>query len=469
MKELRALCVLAVAAGLRAEAAQTPNIVVILSDDYGYGSAVCYGANPRLIQTPAIDRLAQEGMRFTQAHTPNSVCTPTRYAVLTGRYCWRTKLNEGNVLNTSDPLLIETSRPTISAMLKSHGYQAAMIGKWHLGYGTKPKVDYTGELNPGPLELGFDYQFAVPQNQNDTTRVYVENHKVYGLRSTKLTPEKGKLGLDAPERDDPKVMGDLTDHAVDWIGQQTADKPFFLYFTPVAVHEVVSPSAETSGTSKAGPYGDYIHDLDISVRRILEKLDEMKVAENTLIIFTSDNGGVIGKSKSNASIIAMDAGLKINGDVLRGGKHDIWEGGFRVPFIVRWPGNVAAGSTSDQIVSLVDIFATLADVLHEPLPAPADGAPDSYTMLPVLLGTGVTERPDLILQSAKNDYAFLKGPWKLVLPAPDKKTASRPAAQLYNLEKDPGEQKDVARNNPEVVSDLSKLLKQQREQPYSRN
>ena len=314
MRTIGTVGILALAAGLRAEAAQTPNIVVILADDYGYGSAVCYGASPRLIQTPAIDRLAQEGMRFTQAHTPNSVCTPTRYAVLTGRYCWRntTQLTDGGTLNTMAPLLVETNRPSIPSMLKQHGYQAAIIGKWHLGYGTAKKVDYTGELNPGPLELGFDYQFAVPQNQNDITRVYVENHKVYGLRSTKLTPEKGKLGLDAPERDDPKVMGDLTDRAVDWLGQQTADKPFFLYFTPVAVHEIVSPSAETAGTSKAGPYGDYIYDLDISVKRIMEKLDEMKVAENTLIIFTSDNGGVVDvKSKSGSQKIAMDAGLKI--------------------------------------------------------------------------------------------------------------------------------------------------------------
>jgi arylsulfatase A len=181
-----------------------PNIVVILSDDYGYGSLGCYGADPALLRTPNLDRLAQEGRRFTDASTPSSVCTPTRYALLTGRYCWRTHLNHGGVLNTLDPLLIETSRPTVASMLKKHGYATGMVGKWHLGYGTAKRVDYTKELKPGPLELGFDYQFAVPQNHNDITRVFVENHKVFGLRSDTLTPAPGKLGLDAPNATTPR-------------------------------------------------------------------------------------------------------------------------------------------------------------------------------------------------------------------------------------------------------------------------
>ena len=208
---------------------RSPNIVVILADDFGYGSTGAYGADAKLIQTPHLDRLAREGRRFTNAYTPSSVCTPTRYALVTGRYCWRTPLNHGGVANTLDPLLIETTRPTIASLLKHHGYATGVVGKWHLGYGTEPRVDYTKELRPGPLELGFDYQFAVPQNHNDMTRVFVENHRVFGLRSEKLTPAPGKLGLDAPERDDPKTMGDLTDRAVTWIDQQAGrPAPFFL-------------------------------------------------------------------------------------------------------------------------------------------------------------------------------------------------------------------------------------------------
>ena len=324
---------------------ERPNIVIILADDLGYGSVGCYGADPRLVRTPGIDRLAREGIRFTDANTPASVCTPTRYALLTGRYCWRSRLNTGRVLNTFDPLLIETERPTIASMLKKLGYRTGFVGKWHLGYGAKRPVDYTKELKPGPLELGFDYQFAVPQNHNDVTRVFVENHRVFGLRSTKLTPTKGDIGLDAPHRVDTETMKVLTDKAIAWLDKQDAGTPFFLYFAPVAVHELVTPSAAMRGKSGAGPYGDFIQDLDLSVVRILKKLDEMKAADETLVIFTSDNGGVISpRSKSGTQALAMKAGLKING-IWRGGKHDIWEGGFRVPFVMRWPGRLPPAAT----------------------------------------------------------------------------------------------------------------------------
>jgi arylsulfatase A len=319
-----------------------PNIIIILADDLGYGSVGCYGANPDLIRTPNIDRLAREGMRFTNAYSTGSVCSPTRYAIVTGRYCWRSSLSSGAVVNTFDPLLIEPTRPTVASLLKSKGYATAMIGKWHLGYGSARRVDYTQELKPGPLELGFDYQFAVPQNHNDVTRAFVEDHKVFGLRSTKLTPSPGNIGLDAPQREDPKTEGVLADRAVTWLEKQTPGKPFFLHFAPVAVHEKITPSAESSGTSKAGAYGDFIHDLDRSVGRILDTLERLKLEENTLVFFTSDNGGVLGKPGS-AEQQAAAAGLNINGP-LRGGKHDVWEGGFRVPWIARWPGHIQAGA-----------------------------------------------------------------------------------------------------------------------------
>jgi arylsulfatase A-like enzyme len=458
-----------------------PNIVVILSDDYGYGSAGCYGADPSLVRTPNLDRLAREGRRFTDASTPSSVCTPTRYALLTGRYCWRTRLNHGGVANTMDALLIETSRPTIASLLKRHGYATAMVGKWHLGYGTDKRVDYTKELKPGPLELGFDYQFAVPQNHNDITRVFVENHKVFGLRSDKLTPSPGKLGLDAPERDDPKTMEQLTDRAVAWLEkQQGQGSPFFLYFAPVAVHELVTPSARTSGSSQAGPYGDFIHDLDLSAGRILDTLEKIEAVENTLVIFTSDNGGVVAeKSKSNSQKQAMDAGLKINGS-LRGGKHDVWDGGFRVPFIARWPGTIPAGSTSDQMIGLVDIFATVAAVVGETGLDRATTAPDSVNVLPAFTGTPDQPlREELLFQSANGVYAIRSGPWKWIegvpLAPPGKKPPGRQGPkgdqfkpQLINLQNDPGETNDVAAEHPDVVKRLSETLRLQRQRGFSR-
>jgi arylsulfatase A-like enzyme len=463
--------------------ASSPNIVVILSDDYGYGSLGAYGADPALIRTPHLDRLAREGRRFTAAYTPSSVCTPTRYALVTGRYCWRTSLNHGGVANTLDPLLIEPTRPTLASLLKKHGYATGFVGKWHLGYGTAPRVDYTQELKPGPLELGFDYQFAVPQNHNDVTRVFVENHRVFGLRSAKLTPAPGKLGLDAPERDDPKTMGDLTDRAVAWLGRQAGQPaPFFLYFAPVAVHELVTPSAETSGTSKAGPYGDFIHDLDRSVGRILSALEKQKVLDQTLILFTSDNGGVVNPgSKTGASKIAMDAGLKINGS-LRGGKHDIWEGGFKVPFLVRWPGHVPAGTTSSELIGVVDVFATLAAVVGETKLDRTTTAPDSVNVLPAFLGQSSAQplRRDLILQSASGVYAIRSGPWKWIDGVPlAPKGKKAPAAtgpkgdqfrpRLVNLADDPTEQHDVSAAHPDIVQRLAETLRRHRAQGFSRD
>ena len=460
----------------------TPNIVVILSDDYGYGSLGAYGADPALVRTPHLDRLAREGRRFTHAYTPSSVCTPTRYALVTGRYCWRTSLNHGGVANTLDPLLIETTRPTIASLLKQHGYATGFVGKWHLGYGAAPRVDYTKELKPGPLELGFDYQFAVPQNHNDITRVFVENHGVFGLRSAKLTPVPGKLGLDAPERDDPKTMGDLTDRAVTWLEKQAGrPAPFFLYFAPVAVHELITPSAEGQGSSKAGPYGDFIHDLDHSVGRILAALDNQNALANTLVIFTSDNGGVVNPgSKTGANKVAMDAGLKING-ALRGGKHDIWEGGFKVPFLVRWPGRVPAGTTSSEMIGVVDIFATVAAIVGETKLDRTTTAPDSVNVLAAFLGEPGAQplRRDLILQSASGVYAIRSGPWKWIDGVPlapkGKKApgATGPKAEqfrprLVNLSEDPSEMNDVSAAHPDVVKRLAETLRAQRTQGFSR-
>ncbi len=458
---------------------------MILSDDYGWGSATCYGADPKLVQTPNIDRLAKEGRRFTDANTTSSVCSPTRYALLTGRYCWRTTLKH-EVLGTTSPLHIEPGRLNLASLLKQRGFATAAIGKWHLGYGNDPKTDFTKELKPGPLEIGFDYHFGVPANHGDIAGVYVENHRVYGLRSTELqTKEKtvknfkgvASLGLDAPQRVDEEVMPVLTKKAVEWIQSQNAKNPFFLYYTPVAIHNPVTPSAATKGSSAAGIYGDWIHELDRSVGAVLQALDDKGFAENTIVLFTSDNGGVNKPANASESTDAIKAGLKVSGPY-RGGKHDVWEGGFHVPYLVRWPGRIPSGTTSQETISLVDTVATIAALLGEPLPARDVGAEDSVNMLPAWLGQAYTPplRKDIILHSADGNFAIRRGPWKWIEGDyhPDTKIGvlrSRKDQfhpQLYNLVNDVAETKDVSGEHPEVAKELEQLLNRYRDGGFSR-
>jgi arylsulfatase A len=502
---MRALVALLLA--LTATAADRPNVIVILSDDYGYGSAGCYGADPKLVRTPAIDRLAAEGRRFTDGNTTSSVCSPTRYSLLTGRYCWRTSLTH-EVLGTFSPLHLEPTRVNLASLLKAKGYATAAVGKWHLGYGRenenpKWRTDYTAELSPGPLDIGFDYHFGVPSNHGDLTGVFVENRFVYGLRSGGIPSgmklagpaadsddfkasygpadmENGKakiLDLDAPRRKNERVMKVLTDKATAWLEAQPKDRPFFLYFTPVAVHNPVTPDKALAGSSAAGPYGDWIHELDHSVGRILATLDKMGATQDTLVIFTSDNGGVCKPENTRLlQTTAIKAGLKVNAE-LRGGKHDVWEGGFKVPFIARWPGKVAAGSTAAQTVSVVDILATTAEIVGSPLPPQETGAEDSRSFLPALLGqAGAKGRDDMIVHSADGTFALRKGRWKWIegMPADEIAEGARKARQdqfrpqLFDLQADPAETKDVSQAHPEVVAELKDLLRRYRDGGYSR-
>ena len=492
---------------LTASAADRPNIIVILSDDYGYGSAGCYGADPKLIRTPAIDRLAAEGRRFTDGNTTSSVCSPTRYSLLTGRYCWRTTLKH-EVLGTFSPLHIEPTRLNLASLLKQKGYRTASVGKWHLGYGKenedpKWRTEYKAELSPGPLDIGFDYHFGVPSNHGDLTGVYVENRFVYGLRSGQIPAgmklagpaadsddyqatygqedtENGRaniLEIDAPRRKKERVMKVLTDKATDWLEAQPKDQPFFLYFAPVAVHNPVTPDKDLAGKSAAGPYGDWIHELDQSVGRILATLDKMGATKDTLVLFTSDNGGVFRPENERLlQTTAIKAGLMING-TLRGSKHDVWEGGFKVPFIARWPGKVPAGSTAPQMVSVVDILATTAELVGAPLPAKDAGAEDSRSFLSVLLGSvDAKGREDMIIHSADGVFAVRKGRWKWIegVPVEEIKDGVRKTrkdqfrSQLYDTVADPAETKDVSAEHPEVVAELKDLLRRYRDGGFSR-
>lgn len=454
MRNALAITALLMNASYAAE--QPPNVVIVLADDLGYGSVGCYGANPELVKTPHIDRLATEGVRFTDASTPASVCTPTRYGLLTGRYCWRSRLKKG-VVNVFDPLLVEPDRQNLARLMQSKGYETAIIGKWHLGYGIDKRIDFTKELKPGPLELGFDYQFAVPQNNGDLTGVYVENHKVVGLRSSTLKNNMPKtfygspyLGLDAPQRDEPRNMPVLADKAVAWIERVPKDKPFFLYFAATAIHEPVWPSPEVKGKTAGGDYTDFIMDLDVTVRKLMDAVKKKGVDENTVFLFTSDNGGVIPAPNSprNPSIKeAQSKGLKINGD-LKGGKHGIHEGGFRVPFIVRWPGRIKAGSTCDQMVNLVDVYATVNDILGASKPDQDKGAEDSVSFLAQLKDPATSgARESMILHSANGQFAIRQGKWKLV-----------EGLELYNLEEDLKEQRNLLKTAPEVAARLQAKL-----------
>ncbi|MCK5175404.1 MAG: arylsulfatase, partial [Planctomycetes bacterium] len=428
---------------LRLSAGQeTPNIVIILADDLGYGSANCYGAGVEHIRTPNIDRLAEEGIKFLDANTPGSVCSPTRYALLTGRYAWRGRLQYGVLDPPEGPLLIEPELLTLPKYLQEHGYQTAHVGKWHLGYTNLDNVeDLSAQpLVPGPRSLGFDYHFAVPNNIDWLPKVYIENESIWGLRSVGKHPY-GKSsykaqqyhGYDAPQRITTKVSQDLADAARNWIlktVRQKPNKPFFLYFAQVAVHNPISPSEKWRGSSGAGPYGDYIHDVDHSVGEVLDALAYSGVLDNTLVIFTSDNGSEKGGRDSVGP--------------LRGKKARIYEGGHRVPFIALWKkggigdGNPnTPGQSSDQVFGLNDMFATFAALTGQSMAPFGKWAQDSENVLDVLLGKN-KKRPPLVMHddySSGPALALRDGPWKLIISGDLVRGNELKPVALFNLQK----------------------------------
>ena len=462
-----------------AKQSDKPNIVVILADDYGWGSANCYGGKG--LETPNLDRVAKEGRLFRNAYATGSVCSPTRYALMTGRYFWRTSVKDGMVLPGDSPLHIETNRTTMATVCKAQNYRTAAVGKWHLGLGLGGKTDWNQPLKPGPLAVGFDYFFGLAANIGNPPPVLIENERLFDVQQGELVSiESGgnkKQGLNikrAPE----DVMPTLARKCVDWINENK-NTNFFLYFAPNAVHEPIVPTSEFTG-SRFGKYGDFIKELDWSVGQVLTALEKNNVLDNTLIIFTSDNGGVVHEQNPNAGA-AMKAGLAING-ILRGGKHDIWEGGFREPFIVRWPGKVPAGTTCDDIIAATDVLATLASIVNTKL---TDGnAEDSFDVSSSFFGTGKPARDYIVLQDASANYAIRQGDWKLIerenppnFPVRGAKGERRMAKakkespqhdELYNLVDDPSEKHDVAGKHPNIVKRLRKLLTETRDRGASR-
>jgi arylsulfatase A-like enzyme len=464
-------------------AGERSNIIVILADDFGWGSLGCYGAPPTL-KTPNLDRLSREGRRFTHAYAPGSVCSPTRYGLMTGRYYWRTSVKDGEVLGGTAPLHIETNRLTLASLCKSQGYRTAAFGKWHLGLGSSGRIDdWSIELKPGPLEIGFDHFFGMGSNPWTGPHSFIEDHHVLGripgmpVRVTGGRENASTSGIEKPFAYD-QITEQLTDKAVAWIAQKS-DRPFFLYFAHTAVHRPVAPHPKFKG-SHFGIYGDFIEELDGSVGRVLNALDHHGLASNTLVIFTSDNGGVTVNTAEHA--VAQQAGLKINGD-LRGGKHSEWEGGFREPFLVRWPGHVPASTVSDQVICLTDTLATIASILNVPLPR--QQAEDSFNVLRAFTEekVGPPVRDHVILQSADAVYTIREGDWKLVerIGAPHyeprnqkkaKAEAKRKQAgtqdELFNLKTDPAEAKNVLAEHPDRAAAMKKRLVQARQAGHTR-
>ncbi|MBN2271039.1 MAG: arylsulfatase [Sedimentisphaerales bacterium] len=465
-----------------------PNIIFIMADDMGYGDLSCYGASK--INTPNIDAVAADGIRFTDAHTPSAVCTPTRYGVLTGRYCWRTRLKSG-VLNGYSPLLIDTERMTVASLLKRHGYATACIGKWHLGLGATNPTDYdpgAPGLTPGPNDLGFDLFFGIPASLDMTPYCYIKNDRPV-VRPTE-TIEEGKANEDgwwragaiAPGFKHVEVLPKLTEAAVEYIyinanAEQTPDKPFFLYFPLPAPHCPIAPADFVKGKSQAGGYGDYVVEVDWTVGRIVKALEKNNLADNTLLVVTSDNGSPARtKVKREPYSMMQVYGHYPNGR-LRGIKADIWDGGHRVPFIARWPGKIPKGAITDEIICLTDLLATCAAIVGAELPENA--GEDSCNILPALLGEKLGEpiREAVVHHSMNGTFSIRQGNWKLILglgsggftkPSTIKAKPGGPEGQLYNLAEDPAEANNLWAERQDVVNRLTKLLEKYKTEGHSR-
>lgn len=494
--------------------AQRPNIIVVLCDDLGQGDPGCYNPDSK-IPTPNIDRLAAEGMRFTDAHTNSSVCTPTRYGVLTGRYCWRTRLKNGVLWGGWERALIEEDRTTLASMLQRFDYTTAAIGKWHLGWDWQSTdgseinanhhpagvVDYDAPVGNGPGALGFDHSYLIPASLDMAPYLWLVDDEALQAPTEHTQGSRRRwdggggmwrAGPIAPGFDFYDVVPACTERAVAFIEGQADRKrahrtisnergpnntdifegnggpmPFFLYFPLPAPHTPWMPAPEFQGDTEVGWYGDFVAQTDWALGRLLAALDRNGLSENTIIIFTSDNGS--HWPDAQIAEFGHDAN---NG--WRGQKADIYEAGHRVPFIVRWPARIEAGAVSDQLVCTTDLIATLADALGA-LPQDFPGE-DSVSFLPVLLGQedAAGRRTSIVHHSLNGTFAIRRGEWKLIVDqlgsggftAPRNRVPGEgdvPAdvgGQLYNLSNDPAEQHNVWADHPDIVTELTQLLEE---------
>lgn len=477
-------------------AATKPNIVFILADDLGYGDVGCYNADSK-VPTPHLDRLAQEGMLFTDAHSHSTVCTPTRYSIMTGRRAFRLNYR-GVFTGVGGPGLITEDRLTLPGMLRDHGYETAMFGKWHIGMSFLDKdgkainqnslepvrrIDYSRAVADAPIHRGFDHFFGtVSCPTTDWLYAFMDGDRI-PVPPTQLL-DKSKLpkhpwandcrrGLVAPDFHHEEVDMVFLQKSLDFLEQHTKekpDKPFFLFHSLQAVHLPSFPGKDFRGKTAAGPHGDFIFEFDYVVGQLLIKLKTLGLDENTLVIVTSDNGPEVGTTVNMRDMHNHDGARP-----WRGLKRDNWEGGHRVPMIARWPGKVKAGSVTDQTTSLTDIMATCAAIVNAKLPN--DAAEDSFNILPVLLGETDEQIRDFTLQQTMSlALAIRKGQWKYLdhtgsggndysgrrlkgrYEVPE--TAPGALGQLYDLKTDPGETNNLYFKRPEIVKELKTQLEQ---------
>lgn len=468
---------------------QKPNIIIIYTDDQGYGDVGALNPNAKF-RTPNMDRIAREGVVFTDGHSSDAVCSPSRYSLITGRYSWRTSLKKG-VLEADGPCLIEKGRTTVASLLKQNGYHTAMVGKWHL------QMEFAGELGKnrdwsvpfvgGPTAHGFDYFFGIPASMNYGILTYLENDKVLdppviwtkkktvtdarSFRNNvnppdyRMTPpyenERGEGNgwvEVAPSFNDELVLETLTSRAVDYINESAnRAKPFFLYLALTSPHLPHCTHPDFRGKSDCGNYGDFMQETDYRVGQILGALDAKKIADNTLVIFTSDNG-----AETNY-IYQRDTYRHYSSLNFKGGKRDIYEGGHHVPFLMRWPGVIKPGRKVDIPVCQTDYLATLADIVGVTLKE--NEGEDSFSLLPAMRGTKYDQslRGSVIHHSESGHFAIREGKWKLNMfrgsggslkPAWIEPQANEPRFELYNIEDDPGETKNLFFEHPEIVNQL---------------
>ena len=478
MRLAKSIALLAAAAlcSCTAESPQKPpNIVLILADDFGVGDIQAHYPDNK-IATPYLDKLVQEGMSFTDAHSPSAVCTPTRYGLLTGRYSWRTRLQEW-VLAAYEPPLIDEDRPTLPGMLCEHGYETALIGKWHLGWewpGPQPsrmtevrngqktlEWDLDKPVQNGPTTRGFDYYFGVDLPnmppfsyvENDTVAPAPTSTYVYDESEGVVMPRGFEGSPMAPGWRFREIVPELTRRAVQQVqARALSDKPFFLFYSMTSPHEPISPSSAFQDNSGIAPIADFVMETDWSAGQVIKAVDDAGIADNTIVIFTADNG----HSHYTGWEPLVEAGHMPSGPY-RGHKGDIWEGGHRVPLVIRWPGKIAAHSQSDQLVSLTDVFATSLAVVGNDLPQ--DGAEDSISFLAAALGKEPADaRISLVSHSNHGEFAYRDGPWKLVFRNSDEsleEARGKPTVpELYNLAEDIAESNDLSEERPEIVEEL---------------
>ncbi len=454
---LIALSLATLAAG---QAPAAPNIIFMMADDLGYNDLACYGQ--ALFPTPNTDRLAEQGIRLTDAYSPSAVCSPTRYAVLTGTDPFR-RYHTSHVLFNGEPLVIEPGQETVASLLKKSGYATGVIGKWHLGLGDSMPRDLN-HPGRGPNDIGFDYSFLVPDGHNMYPRYYIENGEVVGgtqppfaSRLQLLNRLDYRLLQNLPvgewenRRPEERIGATLADK-VDAFLEQSRTRPFFLYYPTCSIHHPQKPDVRFQGKSGIGPHGDFVMEFDWAVGRVMDKLEQLGLAENTLLIVTSDNGG----------LAEVADGRHRPSDPWRGHKASEYEGGHRVPFLARWPGRIELGTLSHAPVSLVDLAATAAALTGAELPA--DAALDSFDILPALTNGAEQVRPYVVTgRRGMTRMAIRRGDWKLIVTP-----QNGSGKELYNLQDDLGEKTNLAQSHPEKTEALWQRLNSYAEQGSSR-